>query len=112
MNIEQMKDQLSCWGKFWAEKESLQGFASKSQVQRCTEVLRTGIWASSDKFLFNHRADSIYVPDWVAKIDKAVEQLKPDQKAIINKRYIKNIKLRGIEKTNLYHAVMAVSAIY
>lgn len=112
MNIEQVKYQLSCWGNFWAEKESLQGYASKSQIQRCSEVLKTGVWASSDKYLFNHRADSIFVPDWIDQLDRVVEQLKPEQKAIINKRYIKKIKLRGIEKTNLYHAVMAISAIY
>lgn len=112
MNIDQIKDQLRCWGNFWAEKESLQGYASKSQVHRCAEVLKTGIWASSDKFLFNHRADSIYVPDWVEHMDRCVEQLEPEQKAIINRRFIKKVKLRGMEKTHLHHAVITLAALY
>ena len=112
MNIVEMRKELSSWGKFWRAKEQLQGYASKSTTARLMEIGRTGIWASSDKYLFNHRADSIYVPDWVEHMDRCVEQLQPEQKAIINRRFIKKIKLRGMEKTYLHHAVITLAALY
>jgi hypothetical protein len=77
-------------------KEELQGYASTSVTARCCEVMRTGVWISSDKHLFSHQSDSILPPEWVLVIDKAVSSLSPAQKAVINAFYIKNPKLDRI----------------
>lgn len=75
MNINQLRAELRAWGRYWAAKESLQGYASVSVTERCCEVMRTGIWISSDKHLFSHHADSILPPEWVKVVDLHIHQL-------------------------------------
>ena len=104
MKINDLRSELKAWGKFWAERESLQGYASKSVTARCCEVLKTGIWASSDRYLFSHHADNIYVPWYVARIDKALSNLPAPHKAVVNKRYVKQVVLSSTEKLALLHA--------
>lgn len=93
MNIKQLRAELRAWGRYWASKEELQGYASTSVTERCCEVMRTGVWISSDKHLFSHQSDSILPPEWVLVIDKAVSSLTPVQKAVINACYVKRKKL-------------------
>ncbi|MAD75144.1 MAG: hypothetical protein CML20_10200 [Rheinheimera sp.] len=112
MNIKELHKQLISWGKFWAAKESLQGYASTSVTERCCQVLRTGIWASSDKHLFNHQADNLYVPDWIACIDHCLNELPPSHRRVINRRYIKQVKLNSTERIALWHAQAGILAIY
>lgn len=90
MNIKQLRAELRAWGRYWASKEELQGYASTSVTERCCEVMRTGVWISSDKHLFSHQSDSILPPQWVLVIDKAVSSLNPAQKAVINAFFIKS----------------------
>lgn len=104
MNIRELRGELKAWGRFWAEKETLQGYASNSVTARCCEVLKTGIWASSDKYLFSHHADNIYVPWHIARIDHALLNLPNPQKAVITKRYIKQTQLNSTERLALLHA--------
>lgn len=93
MNIKQLRSELRAWGRYWASKEELQGYASNSVTERCCEVMRTGVWISSDKHLFSHQSDSILPPEWVLVIDKAVSSLSPSQKAVINAAFIKHKQL-------------------
>lgn len=108
MTITDLREQLKFWGLFWASKESLQGYASTSVTERCCEVLRTGIWISSDKHLFSHQADSIYVPHYIKAIDKAVIMLPIPQRAAVNRRYIKQASLNSTERLALLHAETAL----
>lgn len=96
MNIKQLRAELRAWGRYWASKEELQGYASTSVTERCCEVMRTGVWISSDKHLFSHQSDSILPPEWVLVIDNAVSSLSPNQKAVINNVFIKNKKLNRL----------------
>jgi hypothetical protein len=89
MNIKQLRAELRAWGRYWASKEELQGYASTSVTERCCEVMRTGVWISSDKHLFSHQSDSILPPDWVLVIDKAVSSLSPLHRSVINAAFIK-----------------------
>ncbi|MDP2715524.1 hypothetical protein [Rheinheimera sp.] len=104
MNIHDLRKELKMWGRFWAEKKALQGYASKSVTARCCEVLQTGIWASSDKHLFNHQADNIHVPWYIARIDRAITNLPVPQQSVINKRYVRQKLLSSSEKIALLHA--------
>lgn len=115
LKIKELDKLLVSWGRFWAEREALQGYASTSVTERCCQVMRTGIWASSDKHLFSHQADQLYVPDWVAGIDSYVSQLddinvnrrhisRELQRAAITRRYIKNQRLVGLQRVALMHA--------
>ncbi|MCB5226216.1 hypothetical protein JAO78_005240 [Alishewanella sp. 16-MA] len=105
MNAKELDRLLQDWGKFWASREALQGYASTSVTERCCEVMRTGIWASSDKHLFSHQADQVFVPSWVRDIDKCVQQLtEQDHRMIINRRYVKMVKLKRSERVLLWIA--------
>lgn len=110
MNIKDLRQDLKQWGRFWSDKESLQGYASKSSIHRCGEVLRTGLWISSDKHLFSHQADSIYVPFYIKAIDSAVITLPEVQRAVVTRRYIKEVFLTPTEKLALLHAESALLA--
>lgn len=90
MNIKQLRAELRAWGRYWASKEKLQGYASTSVTERCCEVMRTGVWISSDKHLFSHQSESIIPPEWILVIDKAVSSLSPAQITAINAMFIKN----------------------
>lgn len=108
MNIVEMRKELRSWGKFWRDKEQLQGYASKSTTARLMEIGRTGIWASSDKHLHSHGSDGINVPDWVARIDKAVNQLPVQERVTIMYHYIKQLQLT---RSGRRVEVMAVNRI-
>ena len=108
MTINDLRSELQAWGKFWAEMEALQGYANKSVTARCCELLQTGIWASSDRLLFSHHADNIYVPWYIKRIDDAVVQLPVPQRAVITKRYIKTIRLSSTERLALLNAEMTL----
>lgn len=112
MNIKELDKLLRDWGRFWAQKESLQGYAATSVTERCCQVLKTGIWASSDKHLFNHQADNMYVPDWIAAIDRCLPDLPPAQRRAINRRYIKMVRLNNTERIALWHAQTHLLAVY
>lgn len=108
MTINDLRSELKAWGKFWAAKETLQGYASKSVTARCCEVLQTGIWASSDRHLFSHHADNIYVPWYIKRVDVAVVTLPVPQRAAVTKRYIKVLPLSSTERLALLHAETAL----
>ena len=108
MNIVEMRKELISWGKFWRAKEQLQGYASKSTTARLMEIGRTGIWASSDKHLHSHGSDGIKVPDWVARIDKAINQLPVQERLVISYRYIKE---RQLSRSGRRVEVMAVNRL-
>lgn len=110
MNIKQLRADLRVWGRYWASKEELQGYTRTSVTERCCEVMRTGVWISSDKHLFSHHSDSILPPEWVLVIDKAVASLTPAQKAVINAFYIKNSKLDRLGHLQLGKAEVAILA--
>lgn len=106
MKIKQLRAELNAWGRYWAAKEALQGYASVSVTERCCEVMRTGICISSDKHLFSHHADSILPPEWVEILDNYVQRLPElaefhsseysasDMVAALNAFYIKGLRNR------------------
>jgi hypothetical protein len=104
MNIKQLRAELRAWGRYWATKEELQGYASTSVTERCCEVMRTGVWISSDKHLFSHQSDSILPPEWVLVIDNAVSSLSPTQRSVITAKFIKNKQIDGQESMHLAKA--------
>ena len=112
MNVKELDKTLQSWGKFWASRESLQGYASTSVTERCCQVMRTGIWASSDKHLFNHQADQVFVPEWVKGLDRCVEQLPVPQRRVISRRYIKQVRLTNTERIALWLAQAQLLSLF
>lgn len=112
MNIKELDKLLQSWGRFWASKEALQGYANTSVTERCCEVMRIGIWISSDKHLFSHHADNIFVPEWVCSLDNIAEQLTVPERQILTKHYIKNLLLTKFEKPKLWQAQAAFLSLY
>ncbi|WP_445425186.1 hypothetical protein [Alishewanella sp. HL-SH06] len=112
MTVKELHKLMIDWGKFWASKEGLQGYARASVTERCCQVLRTGIWASSDKHLFSHHADQMFVPAWIAKLDSCMAELPPAQRRVINRRYIKAVRLNSTERIALWHAQTAILSVY
>src|SRR5690606_22337672 len=94
-------DKLSiCWGRFWSEREALQGYASTSVTERSCQVMLTGMSASSAEHRFSHLADQLDGPHWVASIATGGAQLddvsvnrrhliRELQRAAITRRYLK-----------------------
>lgn len=74
--------------------------------------MRTGIWASSDKYLFSHKADQVYVPEWVKDIDRCVEKLPTAQRLVVNRHYIKHFRLDNTERIALWHAQAQILSVY
>ena len=113
MNIKQLRAELRAWGRYWASKEELQGYASTSVTERCCEVMRTGVWISSDKHLFSHQSDSILPPEWIVKLDTAMKSLSTEQKAVIHSVYIKgNRKPIIVQQRLLVRAELVLLEVY
>jgi len=122
LNVKELDKLLKNWGKFWASREALQGYASTSMTERYCQVMRTGIWASSDKHLFSHQADQVFVPEWVMHIDAQIAELQDVrlqrrhisttiQKAAITQRYIKLQPVKGFQRVALLHAQSQLLAL-
>jgi hypothetical protein len=95
MNIKQLRAELRVWGRYWASKEELQGYASTSVTERCCEVMRTGIWISSDKHLFSHKSDSILPPEWVNALGSEIDRLPLNYRSAINAFYVRGHQIKG-----------------
>lgn len=91
--IKEVRFELRQWGSFWAQQEEGQGYSSKSNVQAIKEACEVGCASSSTLHLFNHRADSIHVPDHIALTDKSLARLSPMCMIAIRQRYINRGKV-------------------
>ncbi len=73
MTLKEARFALRCWGRFWAEKEMGLGFASRSITATMMEIGQVGISARSDKHLYSHGSEGIYVPAHIEDVDWAVK---------------------------------------
>ncbi len=73
MTLKEARFALRCWGQFWSEKEMGLGFASRSIIASMMEIGEVGISARSDKHLYSHGSDGIYVPNHIAEVDHAIK---------------------------------------
>jgi len=80
------------WGKFWAAKEVLQGFSSKSNVEVMREVLETGGAGAGTSHLISQLSIGIHVPDNIQVIDDAIDTLDINHKKALTQQYIKRNK--------------------
>lgn len=108
MNLRNLRAWLKSWGKWWAAQEAGMGYASVSITYRMMQTGQLGIISSSDKHLYSHGADSITPPDWVVSMDRMIEQLQPNQRQIIARRYIKLHLISGAQKRLLLTAEAAL----
>lgn len=108
MNIKQLRSELRAWGRYWASKEELQGYASNSVTERCCEVMRTGVWISSDKHLFSHQSDSLLPPEWVTLLTSYIDRLSQEYKSVINSYYIRGCPIKGDKLRTLGYAELTL----
>ena len=104
MTIKELRAQLRAWGKFWRAREEGTGYASVSITYQMMQTGLLGIASSSTKHLFSHQSDQLNVPDWVQEIDRAVSDLTPPQKGVINALFVKNMQLNRLQKMHLAKA--------
>ena len=72
------------WGRFWAGKETLQGFSSKSNTQVIKEVLDSGGAGTGTTHLVSHLSINI--------VDDAIDTLSINHKKALTQLYIKKNK--------------------
>ena len=104
--IKQTREDLLRWGKFWQDQQSLGGWATRSTVDRCREILETGVQVSSSLYLHNGGSDNINVPDEVVEIDYIVAKLTQSCRDSLRARY----KMRGKGVINALTVGMSVSS--
>ncbi len=83
-----MRFELKQWGDFWARQELGQGYSSKSNVQAIKEACEIGCASASDLHLFSHRADRLFVPAHIQRIDRDLEKLSPRCITALRQRYV------------------------
>lgn len=91
-SIKEVHCDLVAWGKFWAAKESLQGFSSKSNLLVLKEVLDSGVAGSGTTHLVSHLSCNIHVPHYIQVVDDAIDTLGIEHKKALTQQYIKNNK--------------------
>ena len=94
-SIKDVRRTMQLWGNFWASQESLQGYASKSNIQALKETLDVGCAAQGTLHLYSHLADNMYVPPHIEEIDEAIKHLTQNQRLSISQKYIKRKKVKG-----------------
>ncbi len=72
MTLKEVRQALRNWGRFWAEKELGIGYSSQSITATMMEVGLLGVCARSDKHLYSHGSDGIFVPQHISFIDNAI----------------------------------------
>ncbi|HAT42373.1 MAG TPA: hypothetical protein DCS87_11745 [Rheinheimera sp.] len=94
MTLKEVRQALRRWGRFWSEKENGLGFASRSITATMMEVGVLGVSSRSDKHLYSHGADGIFVPDYIAEIDKVISKyLVPEERVLLRSVYVQGAQL-------------------
>ncbi|QPB82809.1 hypothetical protein CWC22_007280 [Pseudoalteromonas rubra] len=88
-NLKNLRKELRAWGRYWASKETVGGYASKSNVERLRECCELGGVFSSDAHLFSHGSQGIKVPEHIEDMTKKVNQLSDNYRKVITGRYVK-----------------------
>lgn len=89
MTLKEVRQALRRWGRFWADKENGLGFASRSITATMMEIGLLGVSARSDKHLFSHGSDGIYVPEYISEIDLVISNcLRKDEKVFLRSVYV------------------------
>lgn len=112
MTLKEVRQALRSWGRFWADKENGLGFSSRSITATMMEIGALGISARSDKHLFSHGADSVYVPEHISIIDKAITHyLRINERQIIRSVYVQKKKPTDKGRALLIQAELALSRL-
>lgn len=89
MTLKEVRYALRCWGRFWAEKEMGLGFASRSITATMMEIGALGVSSRSDKHLFSHGAEGIYVPEHIKEIGDAIDKhLRTEERQLVRAVYV------------------------
>jgi hypothetical protein len=89
MTLKEAQALLRAWGKFWRSKEYGTGYGSTSITYQMMQTGLLGQACKSTKHLFIQLSESQTPPLWIQDIDRAMEGLTVNEKAIIHRFYIK-----------------------
>lgn len=94
MTLKEVRNALRHWGRFWAEKEMGLGYSSQSITATMMEVGLLGVSARSDKHLYSHGSEGIFVPQHIAFIDNAISiYLTAEEKKLVRAVYVQTRQL-------------------
>lgn len=90
-SIKKVRKALKVWGRYWASKERLEGYARKSNVELVRENHLLGGLFSSDVYLFSHGSSGIVPPDHINNITDRIDRLSKECKQVLIATYIKQM---------------------
>ncbi|MBD1583480.1 hypothetical protein [Pseudoalteromonas sp. S16_S37] len=93
-NLKQVRAQLKLWGRYWASKEALQGYAQKSSTHKIYENHVLGGSFSSDAHLYSHGSNGINPPEHIALLSDKIETLRAECKKVLIAKYVKKMDLK------------------
>ncbi len=110
MTLKEVRYALKVWGRFWSSKEQGLGFASRSITATMMEIGLLGVSSRSDKHLYSHGSEGVFVPDHITEIDNAVSKfLRINERQIIRAVYVQNKKPTEKGRALLIQAELALS---
>ncbi len=83
--ISDTRKALVIWGEYWQRQRELGGWSNRSTVDRCREILQTGVFSSSGSYC--NDSNSISVPDHVEFIDECFERLNVSFRDALRAKY-------------------------
>ena len=92
--ISDTRKALVIWGKYWQRQRVLGGWSNSSTVDRCREILQTGVFSGSGSYC--NDSDSIIVPGHIECIDVIVARLNVSFRDALRAKY----KLQGSAVAN------------
>ncbi|KZN64046.1 hypothetical protein N473_15710 [Pseudoalteromonas luteoviolacea CPMOR-1] len=107
-NIKVLRKELRTWGEFWASKESTEGYARKSNVEKVKESCELGGIFSSTLYLHNQGADNIFIPPHIQRLTDRVERLSKDCKLAIVGKYVKGFNNKELKSWACFPEVKSV----
>jgi len=110
MTLKEVRQALRLWGRFWAEKEMGLGYSSQSITATMMEIGLLGISARSDKHLYNHGSEGIFVPPYIARLDNAIGlYLRVEERKLVRAVYVQSRQLtpRGRKQILKIESVLA-----
>ncbi len=82
VTIKALRKNLRSWGKFWRNKESIQGFSSRSISEH-----------SDQSFSSRDLSDNMYVPQQIEKLTESITKLRPECIRAIRAKYICELEM-------------------
>ncbi|MDK1289798.1 hypothetical protein [Pseudoalteromonas umbrosa] len=89
--IKEVRKALKQWGRYWASKEQLQGYSSKSNAEKIRENHLLGGLFKSDGHLYSHGSSNINPPEHIKELSAQIDKLRTEHKQVLVGKYVKGM---------------------